>query len=106
MSRRDGTTIIGHEPFKKRFSLFKENTAHISTKNSSGISYARSSRTLRDGAFPGLAFPGTACQATIGVSLRDALATISQQPLVRRIMLVVVLGIWAKRLAGRGLRRA
>ena len=35
--------------------------------------------------FPGHAFPGTACQATIGVSLRDVLATISQQPLAKNL---------------------
>jgi hypothetical protein len=29
------------------------------------------------------AFPGTSCQATIGVSLRDALAAISQQHLAK-----------------------
>ena len=36
----------------------------------SGISCARSYRTLRDGSF-GARFPGTSCQATIGLSLRD-----------------------------------
>ena len=46
---------------------------HISTRNIYGISYARSYRTLRDGSFED-AFPGTSCQATIGVSLRDGLA--------------------------------
>ena len=45
--------IIGHEPFKKRNSLCLRNTAHISTRNTSGISYARSYRTLRDGSFEG-----------------------------------------------------
>src|SRR5580693_9489244 len=54
------------------------NTAHISTRNTSGISCARSYRTLRDGSFED-AFPGTSCQATIGVSLRDGLADASQR---------------------------
>ena len=38
------------------------------------ISRARSYRTLRDGSFED-AFPGTSCQATIGLSLRDGLQT-------------------------------
>jgi hypothetical protein len=37
------------------------------------ISYARSYRTLRDASFED-AFPGTSCQATVGVSLLDGLA--------------------------------
>jgi hypothetical protein len=41
-----------------------------STRKTSGISCARSYRTLRDGSF-GARFPGTSCQATIGLSLRD-----------------------------------
>jgi hypothetical protein len=46
---------------------------HISTRNTSGTSCTRSYRTLRDGSSED-AFPGTSCQATIGVSLRDVLA--------------------------------
>jgi hypothetical protein len=46
---------------------------HISTRNIYGLSRARSYRTLRDGSFED-AFPGTSCQATIDVSLRDGLA--------------------------------
>jgi hypothetical protein len=60
---------------RRVFSPFKENTAHVSTKNTPEIRCARSYRALRDGSFPRHAFPGTACQATIAVSLRDALAT-------------------------------
>ena len=41
------------------------------------ISCARSYRTLRDGSFDGR-FPGTSCQATIPLSLRDAFSDISQ----------------------------
>jgi hypothetical protein len=40
------------------------------TRTTSGTSCVRSYRTLRDGALEG-AFPGTSCQATIGLSLRD-----------------------------------
>ena len=47
-------------------------TAHISTKNTSAISAPDHIRLGGDGLFPGYVFPGTACQATIGVSLRDA----------------------------------
>jgi len=39
-----------------------------------GLGAPDSYRTLRDGSFPGHVSPGTSCQATIGVSLRDALA--------------------------------
>jgi hypothetical protein len=40
----------------------------------SGISCARSYRTLRDDSFLSRgAFPGTSCQATIGLSLRDSM---------------------------------
>ena len=42
------------------------------------IGCARAYRTLRDGSFED-AFPGTSCQATIGVSLRDGLADASQR---------------------------
>jgi hypothetical protein len=42
----------------------------ISISVSRRISCARSYRTLRDGSFED-AFPGTSCQATIGLSLRD-----------------------------------
>jgi hypothetical protein len=42
------------------------------------ISCARSYRTLRDGSFKD-ALPGTSCQATIGLSLRDRLADGSQR---------------------------
>jgi hypothetical protein len=38
-----------------------------------GLAAPESYRTLRDGSFED-AFPGTSCQATIGVSLRDGLA--------------------------------
>jgi hypothetical protein len=44
--------------------------APISMRNTSGISCARSYRTLRDGPFEGH-FPGTSCLATISLSLRD-----------------------------------
>src|ERR1700730_11008033 len=44
--------IIGLEPFKKSWPSLK-NTAHISTRNTSGISCSRSYRTLRDGSFEG-----------------------------------------------------
>src|SRR5271166_362293 len=54
------SNIIGHEPFKKSIQPSLRNTAHISTRNTSGISCARSYRTLR-----------------------DALADISQQALAR-----------------------
>jgi hypothetical protein len=42
----------------------------IGTRDTSGIGCARSDRTLRDGFF-WRALPGTSCQATIGLSLRD-----------------------------------
>src|SRR5271166_3657094 len=47
------SNIIGHEPFKKSIQPSLRNTAHISTRNTSGISCARSYRTLRDGSFEG-----------------------------------------------------
>jgi hypothetical protein len=60
---------VGHGLIRagvRRFDAFLKNPAHISTRNTSGISCARSYRTLRDGSFED-AFPGTSCQATIGV---------------------------------------
>ena len=40
--------------FQEEYLAFlKKSTAHISTRNTSGISYARSYRTLRDGSFEG-----------------------------------------------------
>src|SRR6476646_6437455 len=49
----------------------------------SGIVKAtRSYRTLRDGSFED-ALPGTSCQATIGVSLRDRLADDSRRRLAK-----------------------
>src|SRR5271155_5285283 len=80
MSRRDGAIVAWHEvpgtasPQKSRpvgygviragvrtdtnfqeqyLALPLRNTAPISTRNTSGISYARSYRTLRDGSFEG-----------------------------------------------------
>src|SRR5271166_1798583 len=47
------SNIIGHEPFKKSIQPSLRNTAHISTRNTSGISCARSYRTLRDDSFEG-----------------------------------------------------
>jgi hypothetical protein len=52
------------------------------TTSDTGISCARSYRTLRDGSFED-AFPGTSCQARIGVSLRDGLADDLQRHLAR-----------------------
>ncbi len=49
---------------------------------SPGISCGRSYRALRDGSFED-AFPGTLCQATIGVSLRDGLVDALQRHLTR-----------------------
>src|ERR1700722_13595685 len=39
-----------------------------------GTSCARSYRTLRDGSLEGV-FPGTSCQATIGLSLQDSVSS-------------------------------
>jgi hypothetical protein len=68
--------------FQEEYLAFlKKHGAHFDEKYL-WISCARSYRTLRDGSFEGR-FPGTPCQATIGVSLRDALADISQQHLTK-----------------------
>jgi hypothetical protein len=52
------------------------------TRKTAGISCARSYRTLRDGPF-GARFPGTSCQATIVLSLRDENSEILCERLLR-----------------------
>jgi hypothetical protein len=74
--------IYAEDVVLAEFRFRVRNTVHISTRNIYGISCARSYRTLRDGSFEDV-FPGTSCQATIGVSLRDGLADVSQRHLAR-----------------------
>ena len=62
---------IGQGLFKKKVLGFLKKRSALSTRNIYGISCARSYRTLRDGSFWGGDVPGTSCQATIGLSLRD-----------------------------------
>jgi len=68
------------QTFQEEYLAFLKKHGTQFNEKSSGIRCARSYRTLRDGSFFAR-FPGTACQATIGGSLRDLLAAISQQPL-------------------------
>jgi hypothetical protein len=90
MSRRDDAIVAWHgvpgrtPPQKIRPVGYGMILAGVRTNqsSSSSISCARSYRTLRDGSFED-AFPGTSCQATIGVSLRDGLADGSQRHLAR-----------------------
>jgi hypothetical protein len=56
---------------KKRVSSLLKETRRTLRRE---IRCARSYRTLRDGSFEGL-FPGTSCQATIGLSLRDRMCS-------------------------------
>jgi hypothetical protein len=82
MSRRDGAIVARLEvpgtapPRKYRPVGYgvtisrRSRKWSMTTRNTSGIGCARSYRTLRDGSFEG-AFPGTSCQATIGLSLWD-----------------------------------
>ena len=54
----------------------------LSTRKTSGIRCARSYRTLRDGSFGGR-FPGTSCQATISLSLRDEKYILRAEALIK-----------------------
>jgi hypothetical protein len=56
---------------KKRVSSLLKETRRTLRRE---IRCARSYRTLRDGSFEG-PFPGTSCQATIGLSLRDRMCS-------------------------------
>jgi hypothetical protein len=64
---------------RRVFGLPQETRRRLRRKIPLGLGVPVSYRTLRDGFFPRHGFPGTTCQAPIGVSLRDALAAISRQ---------------------------
>ncbi len=67
ITSRSSSSIIGH--FTPGYDRCCP-TGALSTGKTFGIRYARSYRALRDGSFGGH-FPGTSCQATISLSLRD-----------------------------------
>src|SRR5215471_4879221 len=77
------SNIIGHEPFRKRLWPSSRNTAHIWTKNTSGIKCARSYRTLRDGFFLGTLFQALRARLRSVRPCGTWLAAFSQQTLSR-----------------------
>src|SRR5580700_200100 len=83
MTSSSSSNIMGDEPFKKSCLTFPKKTRRtFSTRNTSGISCARSYRTLRDDSFRGTLFQALRARLQSVLSLRDALADISQQHLV------------------------
>src|SRR5271166_1751938 len=87
---------------RRVFSPSLRNTAHISTRNTSGISCARSYRTLRDGSFEGR-FPSTSCQATIGVvPTGRACRHFATASSITLLSIFLLIGCGFRKLAGRG----
>jgi hypothetical protein len=86
MTSSSSSNIMGDEPFKKSCLTFPKKTRRtFSTRNTSGISCARSYRTLRDDSFRGTLFQALRARLQSVLSLRDALADISQQYLGKRL---------------------